>query len=133
MRRVALVATGALVVVVAAAAWLGVARPMLRHDRAADRVGSRLSVVVRSVVGPPREDAASWVGSSPPGANGGYCWLYARVTVATPLAPTEVVARIERVLDPLDVSVDAEREADGVVRVTGAALGDGGTLDPRCG
>lgn len=131
MRATAAVA-GALVLL---PGWL-VGRPVLRHDGQARDVRDDLARVVAEATGARPSRLASRVGGSPPGANGGHCRYYATATVRTALSPAELRARMEAVpgREPLWWWLDESRVAEpGVLVVTAEALGEGGTLDPRCG
>lgn len=135
MRRVGVLVAAA-VALVALLAWLVLYRPMLRHDRAARGVAAELVAAVRAVTGTVPVDVSSRVGDAPPGANGGYCWYYARATVRTGLTPSELAARLDAEVARTPgelLGVTAVSAGPGMVRVTGEALGDGGTTDPRCG
>ena len=73
--------------------------------------------------------------TSSPG-NGGNCWLEAILEVSTPLTAQAFEQRLNAVLEVdtyTKITQVGERDSGSLLRVETAALGEGGTLDPRCG
>ncbi|MEW1777642.1 hypothetical protein [Streptomyces sp. NPDC086777] len=105
-----------------------------RHDREAAAYERSMRSDALQIEGTRVIAGSAHVTSSP--GNGAYCWLMSTLEVSTPLTVGTFEQRLKAVdRDYVDGKITqfGERDGDRLLRIETGTLGEGGTLDLRCG